>query len=109
MTGGSTGIGLLTAKHFVEEGAYVYITGRNPGSLGAAVQQIGSRVTAVQSDVSQLTDLDLLYDTVAKRHSRIDVRFATAGVVQKAPLGHIARELFDNSLNLNVKGVLFTV
>ena len=90
ITGGSTGIGLATAKLFADEGAYVYITGRRQKELDKAVQQIGKQVTAVQGDVSNLADLDRLYDIVKRQHGRVDVLFANAGGGGVAPLGEIS-------------------
>ncbi len=109
ITGGSSGIGLATARRFVAEGAYVYITGRRQRELDAAVRQIGKNVTAVQGDVSQLADLDRLYATVKRQHGRIDIVFANAGVVEVASLGEISEAHFDKMFNINVKGLLFTV
>jgi NAD(P)-dependent dehydrogenase (short-subunit alcohol dehydrogenase family) len=109
ITGGSSGIGLATARRFVSEGAYVYITGRRPRELDAAVRQIEKNVTAVQGDVSQLADLDRLYATVKQQHGRIDIVFANAGVGEIASLGEISEAHFDNTFNVNVKGLLFTV
>jgi NAD(P)-dependent dehydrogenase (short-subunit alcohol dehydrogenase family) len=109
ITGGNSGIGLATAQHFVLEGAYVFITGRRQGELDAAVKLIGSNVTAVQSDVSSLEDLDRLYSTVKQQKGHIDILFANAGTGQFAPLGAITEEHFDKTFNANVKGLLFTV
>ena len=110
ITGGSSGIGLATARRFVAEGAYVYITGRRQRELDAAMRQIGKHVTAVQGDVSQLADLDRLYATVKQQHGRIDIVFANAGVGREfASLGEISEAHFDNTFNINVKGLLFTV
>jgi NAD(P)-dependent dehydrogenase (short-subunit alcohol dehydrogenase family) len=109
ITGASTGIGFATAKLFVEEGAYVYITGRRQNELDKAVQRIGKAVTGVQGDVSHLGDIDRLYDIVKRQHGRIDVLFANAGRGALAPLGKISEEDFDNTFNADVKGVLFTV
>ena len=109
ITGASLGIGLATARRFVSEGAYVYITGRRQRELDAAVRQIGQNVTAVQGDVSQLADLDRLYATVKQQHGRIDIVFANAGVGEFASLGEISEAHFDNTFNSNVKGLLFTV
>src|SRR5260221_772831 len=109
ITGGDSGIGLATARRFVAEGAYVYITGRRQRELDAAVQQIGKNVTAVQGDVSNLADLDRLYATVKQQHGRIDIVFANAGIGEFAPLGEISEAHFDNTFNINVKGLLFTV
>ena len=110
ITGGNSGIGLATAQRFVEEGAYVFITGRRQSELDAAVKQIGkNNVTGVQGDVSNLADLDRLYDTVKQQKGRIDVLFANAGIVELAPLGSITESHFDKMFNINVKGLLFTV
>src|SRR6202789_3803692 len=108
ITGGTTGIGLAAAKLFVKEGAYVFITGRRQKELDEAVKTIGSNVTGVQGDITKLTDLDRLYETVATK-GRIDVVFANAGVAEFAPLGAITEEHFDKLFDINVKGTLFTV
>jgi NAD(P)-dependent dehydrogenase (short-subunit alcohol dehydrogenase family) len=108
ITGGTTGIGLATAKLFVKQGAYVFITGRRQKELDDAVKAIGSNVTGVQGDISKLTDLDRLYEAVTSR-GRIDVVFANAGVAEFAALGKITEEHFDRPFGINVKGTLFTV
>jgi len=108
ITGGTSGIGLATAKLFVKEGAYVFITGRRQKELDAAVKAIGCNVTGVQGDVARLADLDRLYETV-KTKGTIDVIFANAGVADFAPLGKITEEHFDKLFDTNVKGTLFTV
>ncbi len=108
ITGGSSGIGLATAQRFVKEGAYVFISGRREGELGTALNQIGKNVTGVQGDVSNLEDLDMLYDMV-KQRGQIDVLFANAGVWEFLPLGQITEAHFDKTFNINVKGLLFTV
>src|SRR5271154_3630363 len=89
ITGGTTGIGLATAKLFVREGAHVFITGRRQKELDEAVKAIGSNVTGIQGDVAKLADLDRVYDTVARVKGRIDIIFANAGVAEFAPLGSI--------------------
>ncbi len=109
ITGGNSGMGLATAKRFVAEGAYVFITGRRQKELDAAVKKIGSNVTGVQGDVANLGDLDRLYETVQKKKGRIDVLFANAGVGEFAGMGSIAEEHFDKIMGINVKGTLFTV
>ncbi|WP_138503821.1 SDR family oxidoreductase [Nostoc sp. PA-18-2419] len=109
VTGGNSGIGLATAKQFVAEGAYVYITGRRQVELDAAVEAIGKNVTAVQSDVSNLADLDRLFATIKQEQGHLDIIFANAGSGQIAPLGAITEEDFDKTFNVNVKGLLFTV
>jgi len=108
ITGGSSGIGFATAKLFVDEGAYVFITGRRQKELDEAVKAIGQNVTGVQGDIAKLADVDRLYEIV-KANGRIDILFANAGVGEFAPLGKITEEHFDKLFNVNVKGTLFTV
>ena len=108
VTGGSSGIGLATAKRFVEEGAYVFIAGRRQTELDAAVAEIGSNVTAVKADVSKLEDLDHLNETVAKK-GKIDIVFAGAAFVEKALTPTATPEHFDKTFNTNARGVCFTV
>jgi NAD(P)-dependent dehydrogenase (short-subunit alcohol dehydrogenase family) len=109
ITGGTEGIGLATAKLFVKEGAYVFITGRRQKELDEAVKAIGTNVSGVQGDVAQLADLDRLYETVSKVKGRIDIVFANAGVGEFVPLGAVTEEHFDKLFNINVRGTLFTV
>jgi NAD(P)-dependent dehydrogenase (short-subunit alcohol dehydrogenase family) len=108
ITGGTSGIGLATAHRLVQEGAYVFITGRRQSEIYTAAKQIGKNVTGIQGDVTNLEDLDRLYDTV-KRKGRIDVLFANAGIAEFKPLGSITESHFDKSFGINVKGLLFTV
>jgi len=109
VTGGSSGIGLAAAKAFSAEGASVFITGRRQETLDAAVKQIGGKVTAVQGDMSKLTDIDRLYDAIQQKHAQIDVLFANAGGGEMVPLGAISEEHYQSTFDTNVKGVLFTV
>ena len=109
ITGGNSGIGLATAKQFVNEGAYVFITGRREPELARAVKEIGRNVTAVQGDVSDLGDLDRLFAQIRREKGKLDVVFANAGVAKYAALGTITEEFFDSIFDINVKGVLFTV
>lgn len=109
ITGGSSGIGLATAQRFVDEGAYVFITGRRESELDDAIKQIGNNVESVQGDVSNLSDLDRLYDIVKQRKDHIDVLFANAGLGESRPLDQITEDHFDNAFDVNVKGTLFTV
>ena len=109
ITGGNSGIGLATAKEFVAEGAYVFITGRRQPELDAAVKQIGKNVTAVQGDVSRLSDLDRLFAAIKEKKGHLDIIFANAGGGAFAPLGSITEAQFDKEFGINVKGVLFTV
>src|SRR5215831_8777952 len=109
ITGGSSGIGRAAAQRFVQEGAYVFITGRRQDELDKAVRHIGRNVMGVQGDVSNLADLDRLYETVKQQKGRIDVLFANAGIAEATPLGSITESHFDKIFNINVKGLLFTV
>jgi NAD(P)-dependent dehydrogenase (short-subunit alcohol dehydrogenase family) len=109
ITGGNSGIGLATAKQFVHEGAYVFITGRRKAELDAAAKQIGRNVSAVQGDVSNVEDLDRLFAQIKREKSKLDILFANAGIAQYAPLGQITEQHFDSIFDTNVKGVLFTV
>jgi len=109
ITGGTDGIGFATAKRFVEEGAYVFITGRRQKALDEAVKAIGTNVAGVQGDIAQLADLDRLYETVADTGKRIDIVFANAGVGEFVPFGAVTEEHFDKLFNINVRGTLFTV
>jgi len=109
ITGGSSGLGLATAKRFVEEGAYVFITGRRPSELDSAVGQLGENATGVQGDIANLSDLDKLYATVRDRKGSLDILFANAGIGEFAPLAQITGEHFDKQMNVNVRGTLFTV
>src|SRR5207237_3600219 len=109
ITGGNSGIGLATAKEFVNEGAYVFVTGRRDPELAAAVKEIGRNVSGVRGDVSNLADLDRLFAEIKREKGKLDVVFANAGGAKFAPLGKITEEHFDSVFNSNVKGVLFTV
>jgi NAD(P)-dependent dehydrogenase (short-subunit alcohol dehydrogenase family) len=109
VTGGNSGIGLATAKQFVNEGAYVFITGRREPELAAAVKEIGRNVTGVQGDVSNLNDLDRLFAQIKQEKGKLDVVFANAGVAKFSPFGAITEEFYDSIFNVNVKGLLFTV
>src|SRR5213594_4177803 len=109
ITGGTSGIGLATAKAFVNEGAYTFITGRREAELAAAVKEIGRNVTGIQGDVSNIGDLDRLFARIKQEKGRLDIVFANAGVAKFASLGTITEEFYDSIFNINVKGVLFTV
>ena len=109
VTGGNSGIGLATAKEFVNEGAYVFITGRREKELAAAAKEIGKEVTAVQGDVSNLADMDRLFAQIKKRKGKLDIVFANAGVAKYAPLDKITEEFYNSIFDINVKGLLFTV
>ena len=109
VTGGSSGIGLATAKRFVEEGAFVYITGRRQAELDKAVSEIGRNVTAIQGDVSNLADLDRLYAKVGEGKGKFDILFAGAGIVDPQPLAETTEERFDRVFAINTRGLAFTV
>src|SRR2546422_10995153 len=109
ITGGNSGIGLATAKLFVNEGAYVFITGRRDPELAAAVKEIGRNITGIQGDVSNLGDLDRLFAHIKREKGKLDIVFANAGAATYAPFGKITEEHYDSIFNINVKGLLFTV
>ena len=109
ITGGNSGIGLATAKQFVNEGAHVFVTGRREPELAAAVKEIGGNVRGVQGDVANLGDLDRLFAQIEREKGRLDIVFANAGVARYAHLGEITEELYDSIFDINVKGLLFTV
>jgi NAD(P)-dependent dehydrogenase (short-subunit alcohol dehydrogenase family) len=109
VTGGNSGIGLATAQEFANEGAFVYITGRRQPELDEALRTIGGNAAAVRADVAKLGDLDRLYAQIKKLKRQLDVIFVNAGVGSIAPLGSITEEQYDETFNINVKGVLFTV
>src|SRR6201997_996498 len=109
VTGGNSGIGLATAQRFREQGAQVAITGRDQKTLDAAVKSIGGDVLAVRADVSKLTDLDKFYKAVADKFGKIDIIFANAGIAKFAPFTDSTEALFDETFDINVKGVFFTI
>jgi NAD(P)-dependent dehydrogenase (short-subunit alcohol dehydrogenase family) len=109
ITGGNSGIGLATARQFVNEGAYVFVSGRRDTELVAAVKEIGKNATGVQGDVSNLGDLDRLFAQIKREKGKLDVVFANAGVTTLTPMGTITEEFYDTIFDINVKGLLFTV
>ena len=109
ITGGNSGIGLATAKRFVAEGAYVFVTGRRKAELETAVKEIGDNAEGVAGDVSNLADLDRLFARIKEQKGRLDILFANAGIAKYATLGQITEELYDAIFDINVKGLLFTV
>jgi NAD(P)-dependent dehydrogenase (short-subunit alcohol dehydrogenase family) len=109
ITGGSSGMALASAKRFVEEGAYVFITGRRQEQLDKAIKLIGGNVAGVRGDSANLNDLDRLFDTVRREKGRIDVLFASAGIGEVSKIGEITEKHFDTAFGLNTRGTLFTV
>ncbi|WP_050480068.1 SDR family oxidoreductase [Herbaspirillum rhizosphaerae] len=109
VTGGTSGIGLATAKAYAEQGAKVFITGRRQAELDAAVKAIGDNAVGVQADSTKLADLDRVFDVIRTKAGRLDVLFANAGGGNMLPLGQITEEHFDETFNRNVKAVVFTV
>jgi NAD(P)-dependent dehydrogenase (short-subunit alcohol dehydrogenase family) len=109
ITGGSTGIGLATARRFVAEGAYVFITGRRQAELDEAIARIGSNVSGMQGDAGSLSDLDTLYDQIRREKGHLDIIFANAGGGAFAPLGSITEGQYASTFDSNVKGLIFTV
>jgi NAD(P)-dependent dehydrogenase (short-subunit alcohol dehydrogenase family) len=109
ITGGTSGMGLATAKRFIEEGAHVFIMGRRREELEAAAASLGAHATGVQGDIAKLADLDRLYESVKRTKGRLDVLFANAGVGEVIPSSAITEQHFDRTFDVNVKGTLFTV
>ena len=109
ITGGSSGIGLATARRFVQEGAYVFITGRRQSELDKAKTTIGKNVTAVQGDVTNLADLDRLYTTVKAEKGVVDIVVANAGFIEHAQIFDLSEAHYDKTMDINVKGVVFAV
>jgi NAD(P)-dependent dehydrogenase (short-subunit alcohol dehydrogenase family) len=109
ITGGSTGIGAATARRFVAEGADVFIFGRRKAELDATVTAIGARVTAVQGDVTKLSDLDRLYSSVKANKGKLDIVFANAAFAETAGLEQVTEEHLDRHFDVNVKGTVFTL
>jgi len=110
ITGATSGMALATAKLFVNEGAYVFVTGRRQAQLDAAVKGIGKNVTGVQGDAGNLADLDRLFETVKAKKGHIDILFASAGAGDfNVPIGSVTEASFDHTFDVNVRGTLFTV
>ena len=109
VTGGSTGIGLATAKRFIADGAQVVVTGRNQEALDFAVAELGDRATGIRGDVANLEDLDRLFTQVQEQYGRVDVLFANAGIAPFVPFEAVTEEHFDALFNINVRGLFFTV
>jgi len=109
VTGGTSGLGLATAKRFAAEGAFVFVTGRRQAQLDNAVTEIGTHAVGIRGDVSDLADLDRIYALIREQKGRLDVLFANAGGGLLAPLGQISEEHFDTTFATNVRGLLFTV
>jgi NAD(P)-dependent dehydrogenase (short-subunit alcohol dehydrogenase family) len=109
ITGGSSGIGLATAKRLAREGATVVVTGRRQSELDAAVLTIGHDAAGVRGDIGNVEDLDRLFATIKERHGRLDIVFANAGSGHLLPLGAITEQHLDDTFRVNVKGTLFTV
>ena len=109
VTGGSSGIGLATARRFIADGAQVVVTGRNLEALDGAVAELGDRATGIQGDVANLEDLDRLFAQVREQFGRVDVLFANAGIAPLGPFEAVTEEHFDALFNINVRGLFFTV
>jgi NAD(P)-dependent dehydrogenase (short-subunit alcohol dehydrogenase family) len=109
ITGGTSGMGLATARRFAAEGAHVVITGRDRSRVLATAADLGERVVGFAADAADLGDLDALLEEVELRHGRLDVLFANAGIGTFKPFAEITEDDFDESVGVNVKGVFFTI
>lgn len=109
ITGANSGIGLASAKRFVNEGARVFMTGRRQAELDRATEEVGNGARGVQGDVASITDLERLYDVVRQEAGKIDILFANAGGGEFAPLPEITEEQYERTFATNVRGTLFTV
>ena len=109
ITGGTSGIGLATAKRFVSEGAHVFISGLYQKEINEAISEIGKNVNGIHGDVSNLTDIDKMYDVVKDQKGHIHILFANAGIIEFASLGEISEKHFDKIFDIDIKGLLFTV
>ncbi len=108
ITGGSEGIGFDTAKEFIREGAFVFITGRRKPELDKALEALGTSAAAIQADAGKLEDLDRMFAEIKKK-GKLDVVFANAGVYEQMPYDKVTEEFYDNCVDINMKGVFFTV
>lgn len=109
ITGGTTGIGLATAQLFIEEGAKIIVTGRNPETLDQAKAILGSGTDVIAADTGDLKAVEQLFKTIAERYMKIDALFVNAGIAKFAPLAQSTPEFFDEQFNVNVRGAYFTV
>jgi NAD(P)-dependent dehydrogenase (short-subunit alcohol dehydrogenase family) len=109
VTGGSSGLALASARRFISEGAYVFITGRRADVLESAAKELGPQARAVQGDVAKMADLDRLFSVVQQERGSIDVLFASAGAGAWQPMGTITEDQVDTTLSVNLKGTIFTV
>ncbi len=109
ITGGSEGIGFGTAKEFIAEGAFVFITGRRKPQLDEAVAKLGNNAAGIQADAGVLADLDRTFETIRQQKGRLDIVFANAGIYEQVPHNAVTEEFFDKTFDINVKGVYFTI
>lgn len=109
ITGGSEGIGFGTAKEFVQEGAFVFITGRRQAELDKAVAALGENTAGIQADAGKLDDLDRMYAEIKQTKGRLDVVFANAGIYEAVPYDKVTEDFYDKCVDINVKGVYFTI
>ena len=109
ITGGSEGMGYATAQEFIEEGAFVFITGRRKPQLDKAVQNLGQQAAGIQADAGKLVDLDHMFAEIKQRKDRLDVVFANAGIYEQKPHPEVTEEFYDRCVDINMKGVYFTI
>ena len=109
ITGGSEGMGFDTAKAFLGEGAFVFITGRRKPELEKAVRELGDRASAIQADAGKLDDLDRMYAEIKEKKGKLDVVFANAGIYEQMPYDKVSEDFYDRCVDINAKGVFFTI
>lgn len=109
ITGGSSGLGLATARRFIAEGALVFVTGRRKAELEAAARELGPQATPLQGDIAKSADLDRVFAAIRAQAGRLDILFANAGTGAFAALGDITPEHYADTFDVNVRGTLFTV
>ncbi len=109
ITGGSEGIGFDTAKEFLREGAFVFVTGRRKLELAKAVDMLGENAVAIQADAGKVEDLDTMYAEIKQKKGRLDILFANAGIYEPMPYDKVTEEFYDNCADINAKGVFFTI
>jgi NAD(P)-dependent dehydrogenase (short-subunit alcohol dehydrogenase family) len=109
ITGASEGMGFDTAKEFIREGAFVFVTGRRKAELDKAVEALGKNAVGIQADAGRLDDLDRMYSEIKEKKGKLDVLFANAGIYEQMPYDKVTEDFYDKCVDINAKGVFFTI